>query len=125
MLFEDSQPTAKLISDLVSAAYFGKLEVIRSLVLVSDNKVPIDVAADNGWTALMTAASGCHLEVVRYLVGECNASVEVANREGDAALIFAASGCHLEVVRYLVGECNASVEVADGAGGRRRRILMF
>ena len=60
----------------------------------------------------MAASLRGHLEVVRYLVGECNASVGVARADGTTASMLAYQQGYLEVVRYLIGECNASADLA-------------
>ena len=52
-------------------------------------------------TALMRAAGGGHLEVVRFLV-ENWADREIKNQQGQDALMFASAYGHLEVVKFLV-----------------------
>ena len=52
-------------------------------------------------TALMRAAGGGHLEVVKLLV-QNGADREIKNQQDQNALMFAAAGGHLEVIKFLV-----------------------
>ncbi|TMW56234.1 hypothetical protein Poli38472_008882 [Pythium oligandrum] len=56
----------------MSAAYSGRLSVVRHLVEIGADKV---AKCKNGWTVLMVAAQNGRADVVRYLV-ECGVDIE-------------------------------------------------
>ncbi|GMF46459.1 unnamed protein product [Phytophthora fragariaefolia] len=77
----------------------------------------VDVKDFSGATALMAAAGGGHLDVVRYLVKDCGADVDVKKSNGGTALVRAAERGHLDVVQFLVKDGDADVNVKDKDGG--------
>ena len=68
---------------------------------------------DNGWTALMQAAHGGHLEVTRLLLDR-SADPNLARTDnGTTALMTAAYHGHLEVVRLLLGRSADPNQASD------------
>ena len=61
----------------------------------------LNLANNNGLTALMLAAGHGHVEVVRVLL-EAGADVNLASNNGSTASMLAAGQGHVEVVRLLV-----------------------
>ncbi len=61
-----------------------------------------------GVTALMVAAHGNHLSVVKYLVETCGMRVNHQSKEEFTALWLACELGHLQTIRYLIEECNAN-----------------
>jgi len=82
---------------LISASYYGKLEVVEYLIGVG---VDINAKDDNGITALIQASHKGYLEVVKCLI-EAGADVNAKNNNGNPALMYATNYVHLEVVKYL------------------------
>ena len=89
---------------LIQASRDGDLSQVKKLI-----KNGADVHTDDDHP-LRCAAEGGHLEVVKYLVEECEANVHARD---ERALCDAAWGGHLEVVKYLVEECEANVHARD------------
>ncbi|XP_063408132.1 uncharacterized protein LOC134691514 [Mytilus trossulus] len=56
---------------------------------------------DDGWTALMLAAWGGHLEICRLLIDR-RCKIDTTNGGGRTALMKAAMGGHLEICRLLI-----------------------
>lgn len=84
----------KFVSPLLEAAYIGDYPAVRRLV-----EQGVDVnTSQNGFTALILAAAGGHLDIVEYLVAK-GMDVNAENREGINALTMASE--HLEVIKYL------------------------
>jgi len=54
--------------------------------------------------------------MVKYLVGERNASVDVVDKSGNTPLHVAAAGGHFEIVKYLAEERSCSVDVVNIGG---------
>ena len=87
-LLKASMPaSAERWSRLRTAAFEGKRDHVEKLT--SDcTKAELDTADKAGWTALMYAARGGHLDVARLLL-ERGASVNASNSKGWTALMFA------------------------------------
>lgn len=63
---------------------------------LTSKKGDIHAKDNRGWTALMKATVGGHLEVVKFLVDDCKADVNARNKSGDTALTWAVQGLQLE-----------------------------
>ena len=64
-----------------------------------------DVNADNvGFTAVMLASQGGHLDCIKYLVREGGADVNAADNVGRTAVMEASHRGHLEAVAYLTSQ---------------------
>ncbi|KAE8950869.1 hypothetical protein PR001_g33971 [Phytophthora rubi] len=66
----------------------------------------------------MVAATGGHIDVVRFLVIDCGADVNTKDDYGRTALMVAATVGHIEVVRFLVIDCGADVNTKDNLEGQ-------
>lgn len=92
-------------SPLTSAAFFGKLSVVRLLVSLGAD---VNEIATGGWpegtplrTPLQVAASKGHFAIVRFLKEECKADDAVIAPDGQTALRLAADAGHREIADYL------------------------
>jgi len=83
---------------LMEAAYLGKLEEVRRLVL---DGIPVDVIDAERRTPLMWAAFNGHASVVDYLL-DAGAEIDTKDSSGRTALMFAASGPFAETVGLLL-----------------------
>ena len=84
----------KFVSPLLDAAYAGDYPAVRRLV-----EQGADVnTSQNGFSALILAAAGGHLDIVEYLVAK-GMDVNAENREGINALTMASE--YIEVIMYL------------------------
>jgi ankyrin repeat protein len=90
--------TAKRETALDAACLKGRLEIARLLVAAGAR---VNSEAINEWGALVSAASGGHLQVVKYLVEEAGADVRWADCNGRTALNMAADKGHGDVAEYL------------------------
>ena len=70
---------------------------------------PAHAADKHGNSALMWAAGGGHVNIVRWLLEERGVAVDTSNKDGRTALMWACKNGHYEVVRYLCEEGNADV----------------
>jgi hypothetical protein len=77
--------------------------------------IDLNVQDNDGWTALMWAAFGGHLEVVRLLIAK-KTDLNIRNNLGDTALMLAAVKGHTEVVKLLIA-AGAAVNDRDNDGG--------
>jgi len=60
---------------------------------------------NDGWIALMSAAEGGHLDIVKYFVNDCKVDPKTPMNDGWIALMSAAEGGHLDIVKYFVNDC--------------------
>ena len=82
---------------LISASYFGHLDVVKFLV---KNGADVNIKSNDGDTALIKASSKGYLDVVKFLV-ENGADINIKNNVDRTALIKASSKGYLDVVKYL------------------------
>jgi len=99
--------------DIFEVIVEGDLESLKKLVSEG-----ADVEAENGYgfTPFNLASVNGHLEIVKYLIEECNANVEAKNKDGDTPLFYASLEGRFEIVKYLIEECNANVEARNNCG---------
>lgn len=81
--------------------YFSYAKVGNSDGLEELSKIDVNKQDDLGNTALHWAASGNHLDCVKYLVEKRKAKVNSANLNGDTPLHTASWKGSLSVVQYL------------------------
>ncbi len=93
--------------ELVSAAFYGRLDIIK--MLVKNFGQPVDMTA-NDISAVQAAAENGHLDVIKWLVEESGQSVDVTANDNGALAIAAMNG-HLNVVKWLVLESGQTVDV--------------
>lgn len=83
---------------LRSAAYQGKVDLVRSLI---QEGVNIEAPNENDWTALMSATARGHLAVVQLLLA-AGAKVDAARPSGETALSEAAYWGKADILRLLI-----------------------
>jgi ankyrin repeat protein len=83
---------------LMEAAYMGKLDEVRRLVL---DGTPVDAIDAEGRTPLMFAAFNGHAAVAEYLL-DAGAEIDTKDSSGRTALMYAASGPFVETVGLLL-----------------------
>ncbi|KAG7381507.1 Mitogen-activated protein kinase kinase kinase mlk-1 [Phytophthora pseudosyringae] len=96
------------------AASEGRLDVLMMLA-GQGGGANLHVADLNGWTPLLFASYGGHVDVVGYLL-EHGADVDARDSGGSSSLRFAASEGRMEVVHLLVEVGGARVNQSDGSG---------
>jgi ankyrin repeat protein len=104
-----AQAPVQLTADeqaLMEAAYLGKLDEVRRLVL---DGTSVDVIDDERHTPLMWAAFNGHAAVTEYLL-DAGAEIDAKDSSGRSALMYAASGPFPEAVGLLL-ERGAEVNV--------------
>jgi len=89
----------------IGACAAGELDAAREVVASGWSAA---YAADkHGNTALMWAAGGGHLSVVRWLLEELGVAVDAVNKDGRTALQWACKAGQVEVVEYLLDAAGA------------------
>jgi ankyrin repeat protein len=83
---------------LMEAAYMGKLDEVRRLVL---DGTPVDVTDPEGRSPFMFAAFNGHSSVVEYLL-DAGAEIDAKDSNGRTALMYASSGPFAETVGLLL-----------------------
>lgn len=100
----------KNLVDLMVAARNGDIKSVKRLI-----KSDVDINASYcDWTALLTASSNNHSEIVRYLANN-GANLDAVNKFGETALINASNNGNFEMVKALV-ESGANLECKDLLG---------
>ena len=89
---------------LIQSYRKGDLSQLKSLIIKG-----VDIHARDDYAFRWAARNG-HLEVVKYLVEDCDADVHAYD---DHAVRWSAERGHLEIVKYLVEECGADVRNKD------------
>ncbi|MEZ4565763.1 MAG: ankyrin repeat domain-containing protein [Desulfobacterales bacterium] len=103
----------KYVDKFISAAYEGEFMVVKGAL--SEGYVKsINAKGENGWTALIAAATEGHLIVVNFLIVE-GAEVNIADDNGDTALMCAAMKGHVDVIKLLL-EKGAAINIKDNQG---------
>ena len=90
---------ARGLSAITLAAELNRLSMVELML-----KHGVDVNSQNmvgGWTALHTACSQGHIDMVKLLIGD-SADIEIGDNEGWAPLHFAASNDCLEIINLLL-----------------------
>ena len=97
---------------IFNAARDGKLSRLKSHLDPKnlEDRCKLVAAKTNGATPLIVACRNGHLDIVKYLSDECNASMEQVGSvifdgetiEGAPPLWCAAAAGHLEIVQYLI-----------------------
>lgn len=102
---------------LIAFAETGNLAKVSALL--TSGEARIDQADNQGWTALIAAASEGQVEVVNFLLTRAEDAVEVvnaANHDEETALIRATLGGHVDVVRALLATDGINVNAATSNG---------
>ncbi|VDD74642.1 unnamed protein product [Mesocestoides corti] len=95
------------IGQLCTAAFQGKLEVVKTIL--KDNSVDVDARDAAGSTPLVLASRQGHLEIVKCLLA-ANARLDQIDQDGWSALRSAAWGGHRDVVKVLL-EAGVDVDI--------------
>ena len=95
----------------LSACARGALAEAKALVDAPGGWEAAYAVDKHGNTALMWAAGGGHVAVVRWLVEEVGVAVDLANKDGRTALMWACKNGRHEVARYLSAEASADVTI--------------
>ncbi|VDK20228.1 unnamed protein product [Taenia asiatica] len=95
------------IGQLCTAAFQGKLEVVKSIL--SQNSVDVEARDAAGSTPLVLASRQGYLEIVKCLL-EANAKLDQIDQDGWSALRSAAWGGHIDVVNLLL-ESGVDVDI--------------
>ena len=102
---------------LRAAAAAGLMAPLEALLARSE-EVEVDAADERGYTALVLAAQGGHVEAIEALVAQ-GAEVNVADKAGNTALMtavfFSLRGGHVKAIEALVAK-GAEVNAADENG---------
>ena len=89
---------------IVEYAEKGNLKELK-IFLAKNPNVDIDKEYLGGWTLLMWASSGRHLDIVKYLREEKLASVSYSTSSyNHTALMAASEKGHIKIVEYLVAQ---------------------
>ncbi len=108
---------------LMEAAYAGKLDEVRRLVL---DGTTVDVIDEERRTPLMFAAFNGHSPVAEYLL-DAGAEIDAKDSSGRTALMYASSGPFVETVGLLLkrrsrgqrpGHIGGIYALDDRGGGR-------
>ena len=75
------------------------MEVVKYLV---EAGAKVEATDGGGWTPLHHACSGGHMEVVKYLVEEANASLGAVTNSNQTPLDLARANDHSAVTEYLL-----------------------
>ena len=85
----------------------GAFSTVEYLI---NNGADVNCVSSNDETPLYVASQNGRLDVVKYLVEQCQANVEAKNNNLSTPLQLASTYGHLPIVQYLVKHCNANVE---------------
>ena len=99
------------INDLLKAAGGDDISQVKDLL---DEGLDVNGKNNNGWSALMIAASQGNMEMLKLLI-EKGAAVDEKNTQGQTPLIFAAHWGHADVVMLLIEQgVNVNLQMGDG-----------
>ena len=91
----------------------GLLDVLKCMVMNINGHIMDKQYRDtNGRTVLHCAVK--HIDVVKYLINECNCDIMTADKNGQTLLHLAVG--HINVVKYLINECNCDIMTPDKYG---------
>ena len=98
----------------LSACAAGDLDAARALA-ESGTWHPAHAVDKHGTSALMWAAGGGHVEVVKWLLEAQGVAVDKSNKDGRTALMWACKNGHFAVVRYLleIGGADVTLRMKD------------
>eukprot|EP00009_Paramoeba_aestuarina_P006167 CAMPEP_0201518476 /NCGR_PEP_ID=MMETSP0161_2-20130828/9315_1 /ASSEMBLY_ACC=CAM_ASM_000251 /TAXON_ID=180227 /ORGANISM="Neoparamoeba aestuarina, Strain SoJaBio B1-5/56/2" /LENGTH=229 /DNA_ID=CAMNT_0047916265 /DNA_START=50 /DNA_END=739 /DNA_ORIENTATION=- len=93
------------------AASFGKHEIVSQLLALGASPCPED---DSGWTPLISAASGGHIEVMKLLLPKLDDDdICAATSQNRTAVFYAASKGRLEVLKLLLPAAKPSINKGE------------
>ena len=91
----------------------GLLDILKCMVMKINGHIMDEQYRDvEGRTVLHLAVE--HIDVVKYLINECNCDIMVTDKDGQTPLHLAVG--RINVVKYLINECNCDIMVTDKDG---------
>ena len=91
----------------------GLLGYLKCMVMNINGHIMDEQYRDtNGRTVLHCAVK--HIDVVKYLINECNCDIMTPDKDGRTPLHLAVK--HIDVVKYLINECNCDIMTPDKDG---------
>tara|TARA_B100000674_G_C37876562_1_gene932266 strand:+ start:27 stop:1364 length:1338 start_codon:yes stop_codon:yes gene_type:complete len=105
---------------LLVASQEGKLNFVRDLVREGFD---LNVADDNGDTALIIASGYGRVDIVKELIG-AGAYINLANKNGDTALIEAVRRGNYDIVKILLGHQKINVKHTNKGGETALKIAI-
>jgi ankyrin repeat protein len=111
----DDSPTDTLEDLYLYAAHEGNLDRLIELL---NRGVYYGTCNGDEWNALHYASCGGHLDVVQYLIDQCQLYAHSGDPWNDTPLHLASREGHLEIVKYLllIEECQVGVDVKNLGG---------
>eukprot|EP00106_Octopus_bimaculoides_P009239 XP_014776681.1 PREDICTED: death-associated protein kinase 1-like isoform X1 [Octopus bimaculoides] len=100
-VFQDKAENV-VMAALFQSAEEGNLAGLKELLSMANN-VNVNTANRHGETAIHNAASGGHVDVIKYLHSK-GANIDVLDKHNDSAIFWAVRHGHLDVVHYLKEE---------------------
>ena len=85
---------------------------------VNNCKIDPQTPREDGWTPLMSAANGGHLEIIKYFVIERKVDSHTVKKNGWNALMSASEKGNLEVVKFFVEECVILIQLPKQMMGK-------
>lgn len=98
---------------MIAASYRGHTEVAELLI---EHKAEINIANNDGTTALIIAARSGHTEIVEQLLSQSNGDVNATTKAGVSALSVAARSGHTNIVKQLLSQSEIRVNDDGGIG---------
>ncbi|GFR67449.1 death-associated protein kinase 1 [Elysia marginata] len=89
-----------VMAALFCASEEGNVDGLRELSEMAAN-IDLNTANKHGETAVHMAASGGHVEVLKFLVSK-GVDISIRDKQGDSAVYWAARQGHTEIIRCLV-----------------------
>ncbi len=91
-------------------------DYIATEILLKIPGIDVNGKQFNGWTALIIAAAGGELELVKMLVNSSNIDVNIQENEGYTALMWASVNGKTDIVKVLLQLPNININIKDKYG---------
>ena len=91
----------------------GLLDVLKCIVMNVDGHIMDEQYRDTYGRSVLYCAVR-HIDVVKYLVKDCNCDIRAPDEYGKTPLHLAIK--HIDVVKYLIKECSCNIMVTDNDG---------
>ena len=93
----------------------GLLDVLKCMVMNINGHIMDEQYRDtNGRTVLHLAVK--HIDVVKYLINECNCDIMTPDKDGDTILHYAANEGLLDVMKYLINTHHYNLMTTNNQG---------
>ena len=115
----ESQMRSATVYGRIPVLYYvareGLLDVLKCMVMNINGHIMDEQYRDtNGRTVLHRAVK--HIDVVKYLINECNCDIMVTDKDGDTILHDAASEGSLDVMKYLINTHHYNLMTTNNRG---------